>query len=91
LLRSPKLGACALSILPVVAIINKFYGDWLKVRSVDGEVYFSISILITHMLGRVAFEEKCYERPGRSRSRKLCSARDFGMHPNSDFICIRRR
>ncbi|KAG7364778.1 efflux ABC transporter permease/ATP-binding protein [Nitzschia inconspicua] len=30
LLRSPKLGACALSILPLVAIINKFYGDWLS-------------------------------------------------------------
>jgi ABC-type multidrug transport system fused ATPase/permease subunit len=37
LLRSPKLGACALSILPLVAIINKFYGDWLRVSNVAGE------------------------------------------------------
>ncbi|KAL3907268.1 MAG: hypothetical protein SGILL_008941, partial [Bacillariaceae sp.] len=29
LLSSPKLGAVALSIVPVVAIVNKFYGDWL--------------------------------------------------------------
>lgn len=30
LVRSPVLGACALSIVPVVGIINKFYGDWLS-------------------------------------------------------------
>ena len=29
LVRSPKLGACALSIVPVVGVINKLYGDWL--------------------------------------------------------------
>ena len=30
LIRSPILGACALSIIPFVAIINKFYGSWLN-------------------------------------------------------------
>jgi ABC-type multidrug transport system fused ATPase/permease subunit len=30
LIRSPKLGACALSVVPVVAFVNKYYGDWLK-------------------------------------------------------------
>jgi ABC-type multidrug transport system fused ATPase/permease subunit len=30
LLRSPRLGACALSVVPVVAIVNKYYGNWLK-------------------------------------------------------------
>jgi len=29
-LRSPTLGACALSIAPIVATINKFYGNWLR-------------------------------------------------------------
>jgi hypothetical protein len=33
LLSSPKLGVVALSIVPVVAIVNKFYGDWLGVRT----------------------------------------------------------
>lgn len=28
-LRSPKLAACTLSILPIVASINKVYGNWL--------------------------------------------------------------
>jgi ABC-type multidrug transport system fused ATPase/permease subunit len=28
--RSPRLGAYALSIVPVVAIVNKYYGNWLK-------------------------------------------------------------
>ena len=30
LLRSPKLGACAVSIVPLVAVVNKYYGDWLS-------------------------------------------------------------
>ena len=30
LIRSPKLGAYALSIIPVVAIVNKYYGTWLS-------------------------------------------------------------
>jgi ABC-type multidrug transport system fused ATPase/permease subunit len=30
LIRSPRLGACALSILPVVAVVNKYYGNWLS-------------------------------------------------------------
>ena len=29
LLRSPKLGACAISIVPLVAVVNKYYGNWL--------------------------------------------------------------
>ena len=28
-IRSPKLGGIACSIAPVVALVNKFYGDWL--------------------------------------------------------------
>ncbi|CAJ1969937.1 unnamed protein product [Cylindrotheca closterium] len=30
LLRCPRLGACALSIIPVVAVVNKYYGSWLS-------------------------------------------------------------
>lgn len=30
LVRSPFLGLCALAIVPVVAIVNKFYGSWLS-------------------------------------------------------------
>ena len=30
LLRSPKLGACAISIVPLVAVVNNFYGIWLS-------------------------------------------------------------
>lgn len=30
LLRSPKLGACAVSIVPLVAVVNKHYGNWLS-------------------------------------------------------------
>ena len=30
ILRSPKLGACAISIVPVVAVVNKYYGNWLS-------------------------------------------------------------
>jgi len=30
LLRCPRLGACALSIIPVVAVVNKYYGSWLN-------------------------------------------------------------
>lgn len=29
-IRCPTLGGCTLLIVPVIAIINKFYGDWLK-------------------------------------------------------------
>lgn len=34
LLRSPRLGAVALSIVPVVAVVNKYYGDWLGVSHI---------------------------------------------------------
>ena len=30
LIRSPALGGCALSIIPVIAVVNKFYGNWLS-------------------------------------------------------------
>ena len=30
LVRNPQLGGCALSIIPIVAVINKSYGDWLQ-------------------------------------------------------------
>ena len=29
LIRSPSLAACALAIVPAVAVVNKIYGDWL--------------------------------------------------------------
>jgi hypothetical protein len=32
ILRSPTLGASTLCIVPLVAIINKYYGNWLRVR-----------------------------------------------------------
>jgi ATP-binding cassette, subfamily B (MDR/TAP), member 8 len=32
--RSPFLAGCALCIIPVVATINKFYGDWLRTNAV---------------------------------------------------------
>jgi len=35
LIRSPLLGACALSIVPAVAVINKLYGDWLRRNAVQ--------------------------------------------------------
>lgn len=30
LVRSPLLGGCALCIVPLVATVNKYYGDWLR-------------------------------------------------------------
>ena len=30
LIRSPTLGACALSIVPLVAVVNRAYGIWLS-------------------------------------------------------------
>lgn len=35
LLRSPRLGLCALSIVPSVAIVNKLYGDWLRRNAIQ--------------------------------------------------------
>ena len=35
LVRSPLLGACALSIVPAVAVVNKLYGDWLRRNAVQ--------------------------------------------------------
>lgn len=34
LIRSPLLGACALSICPIVAVVNKKYGDWLRKNAI---------------------------------------------------------
>ena len=34
MIRSPHLGACALSIIPVIGIINKLYGDWLRENAI---------------------------------------------------------
>lgn len=33
MVRCPTLGCCALSIIPAVAVINKFYGDWLQMNA----------------------------------------------------------
>jgi len=35
LIRCPKLGLCAISVVPIVALVNKWYGDWLH-RSAVG-------------------------------------------------------
>jgi len=35
LCRSPVLGGCALAIVPVVAVINKVYGDWLRKNAAE--------------------------------------------------------
>lgn len=29
-IRSPKLATCVVSIIPIVAVANKKYGDWLR-------------------------------------------------------------
>ncbi len=34
-LRAPKLAACAISVVPAVAIVNKFYGNWLSKNAKD--------------------------------------------------------
>ena len=34
LIRCPILGGCALSIVPVVAIVNKVYGNWLRQNAI---------------------------------------------------------
>jgi ABC-type multidrug transport system fused ATPase/permease subunit len=34
LIRSPLLGSCALCIVPVVAVVNKKYGDWLRKNAI---------------------------------------------------------
>lgn len=34
LVRSPFLGGCALCIVPVVAVVNKKYGDWLRMNTI---------------------------------------------------------
>lgn len=34
-LRAPKLAACAISVVPAVAIVNKFYGNWLSKNAQD--------------------------------------------------------
>jgi ABC-type multidrug transport system fused ATPase/permease subunit len=33
IVRSPRLAACALSIVPIVAAVNKVYGDWLSANA----------------------------------------------------------
>lgn len=33
--RSPRLGACAISVVPVVAVINKKYGDFLNQNAIE--------------------------------------------------------
>jgi ABC-type multidrug transport system fused ATPase/permease subunit len=34
LIRCPILGACAISIIPAVACVNKVYGDWLRQNAI---------------------------------------------------------
>ena len=33
MIRSPRLASCALSIVPVIAAVNKVYGNWLNMNS----------------------------------------------------------
>ena len=35
IVRSPFLGGCALCIVPVVAVVNKLYGDWLRKNAIE--------------------------------------------------------
>ena len=35
LVRSPKLGLCAISAIPIVASVNKIYGDWLNKNAIE--------------------------------------------------------
>ena len=35
LVRCPTLGGCALTIVPVVAVVNKFYGNWLRKNAIE--------------------------------------------------------
>ena len=32
-IRSPKLAACVVSVIPIVAVANKKYGDWLRLSA----------------------------------------------------------
>ena len=34
LVRSPVLGACTLAIVPVVGVLNQFYGSWLSKNAI---------------------------------------------------------
>jgi ABC-type bacteriocin/lantibiotic exporter with double-glycine peptidase domain len=33
--RSPVLAACALASVPIIAVMNKFYADWLRRNTID--------------------------------------------------------
>jgi ABC-type multidrug transport system fused ATPase/permease subunit len=33
--RSPKLAFCVVSVIPIVAVVNKKYGDWLRRSATD--------------------------------------------------------
>lgn len=35
LIRCPTLGGCALGIVPVVAVVNKLYGNWLRKNAIQ--------------------------------------------------------
>jgi len=35
MIRSPGLAACAISIVPVVAALNKKYNDWLRRNAIE--------------------------------------------------------
>lgn len=35
LIRSPKLGLCTISAMPIVASVNKMYGDWLNQNAIE--------------------------------------------------------
>ena len=35
LVRCPTLGGCALTIVPVVAVVNKIYGNWLRKNAIE--------------------------------------------------------
>jgi len=48
LLRSPLLGACALSIVPLVAAINKWYGDWLSRNAIQVQDALAAANAVAH-------------------------------------------
>lgn len=67
-IRSPKLAACALSIAPIVASVNKLYGNWLSrnarkvqdalaaANSVAQEIFSSVRTVIAFAAEASAYD-----------------------------------
>jgi ABC-type multidrug transport system fused ATPase/permease subunit len=52
--RSPKLATCAVSLLPLVALVNKNYGDWLNYNAVTvQEALAKVTVVSMEVLSSV--------------------------------------